>query len=360
MSSPSNGKRYSTLNGVQSAKRKTTDMEQIASSNQMKITDLNPDCLEHIFKYLHIKDLLNVADSRKSLKDAVDQAFTSKYDGNSISILLKPTIITAINIKLKNGHQEEAETFSCILKFLRGFGKLITALSIEFSFSMHLNQQIRITELRHYINEYCIETLTELKIDSYERGTLPLSKPFVNLKKLVLYNKSVDEFIDLNRSFPKLDCLHLKFISKFNRECFEVHIPHLKEFLIVIRDMTFATNFLRLNPQIKFLKFYAVTKSEDPSILEFINEYLQLKELHVFFWEMNRSWMGWIQVFMKQHTSLDKMTIQCWKIDFMKMTKGATDEIEILDILLPDLNGWRLSTSIKCRNCWIDLVRTNI
>lgn len=41
-------------------------------SKMLKITDLNPDSLEHILKYPHFKDLINAADFGKSLKDAVD------------------------------------------------------------------------------------------------------------------------------------------------------------------------------------------------------------------------------------------------------------------------------------------------
>lgn len=43
------------------------------------INDVNIDCLEEIFKYLKLKDLLNIADSSKRLRRAASFIFSSTY-----------------------------------------------------------------------------------------------------------------------------------------------------------------------------------------------------------------------------------------------------------------------------------------
>lgn len=62
--------RQRAQNTEPSSKRKkreeVVEPNESEAGEEMKITDLNADCLEHIFKYLSFKDLLNVADSRKS------------------------------------------------------------------------------------------------------------------------------------------------------------------------------------------------------------------------------------------------------------------------------------------------------
>lgn len=152
-------KRYLTRSAVQLAKRKTADIE-LRTPNKEKIIDLNMDCVEHILKYLYINDLLHVADSRKSLNDAVKHAFKSKYKKHvSIGI----DFGARIEVQMKNGHNEKHFTFGTILKFLRCFGELITTVDIVFCLDVYGNKD-KINEFWHYMSEYCSETLTELHI----------------------------------------------------------------------------------------------------------------------------------------------------------------------------------------------------
>lgn len=44
-----------------------------------RIIDVNFDCLEHIFQFLDIEDLINVAEANKQLKVAADVVFNHKY-----------------------------------------------------------------------------------------------------------------------------------------------------------------------------------------------------------------------------------------------------------------------------------------
>lgn len=44
-----------------------------------KIVDLNEDCLEHIFKYLNLPDLINIFETNGRFSLAASNAFYSKY-----------------------------------------------------------------------------------------------------------------------------------------------------------------------------------------------------------------------------------------------------------------------------------------
>lgn len=351
-----------TTKTVQSAKRMATDIELTASSDQMKITELNPDCLEHIFKYLHLKDLLNIADARKSLQDPVNQAFISKYHGKTIVSICpsSPLSDPSMHIVTIDGcKSEDVYSFGAILKFLRYFGKKNTALKIVFRPSMHGKLQNRITELCNYINEYCTETLTELELLFSERGFIPLLKPFRKLETLALSDVPVDDLLDLNRCFPKLCWLKLYSIPEFIPNCFQahlLHLPHLKVLLISpIVEETFVKICLQLNPQLEILEIIGVSNSWDPSILDFVNEnILQLKELRIVYsgllWYKFELWLVRLKTFIKQHTSLDKVTVRMWKT-----------ETEMLGIVPYEIYGWHNISSIthKYGGRTIVLVRTN-
>lgn len=62
------------------------DLAELAEMlpQQLNITDIIIDCMYHIFDYLELEDLLNVADSCKALCHIASQIFESKYAGNKI------------------------------------------------------------------------------------------------------------------------------------------------------------------------------------------------------------------------------------------------------------------------------------
>lgn len=58
---------------------------------QLNITNINHDCMNNIFEYLELEDLLNVADTCMTLRDVASQFFEWKYSGNKI-VGIGPTV----------------------------------------------------------------------------------------------------------------------------------------------------------------------------------------------------------------------------------------------------------------------------
>lgn len=55
-------------------------MELTSTVSESKmITDLNTDCMEYIFNYLELKDLLSLADSSKGFYTSLCSVFKKKY-----------------------------------------------------------------------------------------------------------------------------------------------------------------------------------------------------------------------------------------------------------------------------------------
>lgn len=50
-----------------------------AAADQLKLTNLIDDCLEHIFMFLDVDDMLSIADTSKQLKTAADTVFARKF-----------------------------------------------------------------------------------------------------------------------------------------------------------------------------------------------------------------------------------------------------------------------------------------
>lgn len=254
-------------------------MEQI---NGMKFTELDIDCLEAIFQYLSIEDLLNVADSNKVLKQAADLTFQLKHGKSTLLIQNKffpynwcdgfkggEAIIDSRCLAdlieqdwpLRPKHLKET------LQILRCFGHKISILMIRIPENIHIqNSAAFLTSFGHivtYIKDYCIETLKQLYIESKAGGTLALfEKQFPNVHSVFVQSSDVSNF-SLNDIFPQMS--RLTYCK--NNSCkvsdfidIQKHFPKLKNFEIAVDSASSAYEIIpsiqgviRLNPQIQSL-----------------------------------------------------------------------------------------------------------
>lgn len=261
-------------------KRRKTEVitEPNETPDQMKITGMNDDCLEHIFKQLKLIDLLNVADSRKSLKDGIDQAFRSKYGKCHVHINIGVRRMEIYEDK----NTIEIYDFGSSLKFLRCFGKFTSALKIHNTMYAR-GQQKRRRELDRYMNEHCTETLKKLTIsDALKCAIAGVKQPFTNVEKLRIDGRLGRKLSNFNRWFPKLKHLKLYTRSVTDSQCIEVHLPHLKS-LGIDKFYGFQLenilNCFRLNSQLQTLR---IKKLYTPNVLKSASEELpHLEKLYV-------------------------------------------------------------------------------
>lgn len=159
--------------------------EAVASKMvKTKLTDVNGDCLEKIFMYLNLDDLLNIAHTNKQLKFAADLAFARKF-GKCVMLLyihrvewnskffLFPNTVCIIDLQTS-------------LRLLRCFGHLLSHLDIRCS-SDFPNASYKLTR---YANEYCSESLTKIEFGAMKNVNdtfQSLSKPFVTVENIRFY-----------------------------------------------------------------------------------------------------------------------------------------------------------------------------
>lgn len=252
------------------------------SLHNMKLTDLNIDCLEGILEYVKIRDLFNVADSNKRLRHASKFVFLRKY-----GICKFRFICESKSIKPRPVRWEELiriNDLKSILQLLRNFGALIYGI-IYYDFN-HKNTGQYIID---YINEFCSASLEEIFISMYDHFILNRwKKPFTRLKIITI---KVPDYIRPNnndcliRLFPKLQ--NLTLFSKCAPQCFihsgyiANHFPHLEYFTLNGRDnrdckkdekcTKMVKTFLIMNPQLKYFHMECANQSEI-NILQMFDE----------------------------------------------------------------------------------------
>lgn len=263
--------------------------EQNASST--RLTDVNDDCLERIFLYLNLDDLLNIVHTNKQLKNAADLAFSRKYDGTKSKIFVDSF---HFSIEL-NGNPVRLISLHNPYRLLRSFGHLLSNLVV------HTQKVVS------YVNEYCFESATEISFYKMSKADFNgLQKLFANVEVLSLISCILgSKVMQLNSRFPKIRMLKLIRLEA-QPKCIKVHFPYLEQLEIkgalptarindtlsvlqlnpqlrrLILDTDYTTTFLRTAsmhlPSLQHLDIHCVRKD----FTDFDNEFANFAQLKVF------------------------------------------------------------------------------
>lgn len=239
-------------------------------SQKMKLTDLNIDCLENVFEYLKLGDLINVATANKRLNKAAEFVFARDYNRKRIIF----EVISQYKILETDGNSFiYISDLRTSLKMIRCFGHLISiaeCFATDFETEQHI---------RNYINKYCSKSLTSIRIGVDLYGW---EKPFPRVEKVELINCEIDSKYSIDGLFPNvrdlvIECnnIEMSFFGNPN------HLPQLKRVHISLEKCDDAiVPFLRLNPQIEFI---TINVQEICSISsEISNAFEALKNLQEF------------------------------------------------------------------------------
>lgn len=251
----------------------------------MNITDVNNDCLEKVFRYLSLGDLLNVADSSKHLRAAAELTYSYKYGKKQLYIF---ELAIEWDQDIEIGDEINIKDWKRSYQILRCFGHLISKLDIWMLLSFVVfkkwpgKEKCR-TLFEHfisYVNEYCANSLTEIKILGNMDGTWDhLKKPFRLVDKLHMGGGFEKDL--LPKLFPNVRslvfdctwCTGFVSIDSFNFPCLEnmdlIYPSHHHGVDIVSKHCGRLYSFLRSNPQLQSLTLPTIANE---NFLQTINE----------------------------------------------------------------------------------------
>lgn len=260
------------------------EVSTITESSSIEITDVNVDCLEHVFKHLNLDDLVNVANTNSWVRTATGWTIAHKFDKKTVILRNISMLQTSQQMYIWGSTDEILITnLKKSLHFLRCFGHLVTKLEISHLLVAKKYQ----TYISHYISKYCIN-LIEITFSSCTEDTFAMLKNvFTNVQKVRFVDCQLgSEMSQLNELFPNLLSLEFNgFNEVFDRTCIAVQFPHLEQFatnLIVANEkygfgMENVINAIKMNPKIQSLHIHW---DNDQQFFENVNE--QLKNLHTF------------------------------------------------------------------------------
>lgn len=298
----------------------------IESNQRMTIAHLNNDCLIHLFSYLNLTDLTNVAEANVHLAKSACNVFWYKFRAHEILYCCRRK-----NYLINNDVSAcNAIEFSLMLEH---FGKSILKLAINFDLQLPGNYKFIFEALQNN----CHTTLMELFLIALP--SYGLSKTFSNLRKLKLFSPDIHHsFSEINRWFPELNSLYLIETRSFWEHSSVVQFVPKLQYLGYRRDGSLFTEnslaklgeFVHLNPQLKSLM---------------LNE-LYTGELHTLFQEFTPDQFANIEEF-EVWTSYSFSTIpipmgnlKVLKVHFygdtIVMTKTLPPSVESFELYIPD------------------------
>lgn len=218
------------------------------NANSSKITDINIDCLEAIFSYLSLVDLLNVADSNNYLREAAAVVFVQKFGKKPVQFngmracrSRKISIRSKLFVRdLKSG-----------LQLMRCFGQSVSRLEISDEYSSKYRTHVYVY-IFQYIYQFC-KLLASIKFQM-----LPRNKAFKYLRKPFRKVESVEFFCcyleknltPFNILFPNVRSLKIDFCNVSDYRCIEQRFNRL-EHLQLSTSRENIQSVLLLNPDLK-------------------------------------------------------------------------------------------------------------
>lgn len=212
---------------------------------QTNINNVNIDCLEEIFKYLNLKDLLNIGDSSKRLRKAASFIFACTYQpkihiihsifyGWRIKYYQSWNNTADSEIMEKLEKSQKLHTLKTCLQLLRCFGNRITFLDITYNASTDCRKKFSESYITAYkrlvshVNEYCYESLKTIKTYGCPQGAFDqMKKPFLKVESFIT-SACILKTNLWNTLFPQLRNLDYNHYSETitgNRKLISEYIP---------------------------------------------------------------------------------------------------------------------------------------
>lgn len=238
---------------------------------EMTLENLCVDCLEEIFSYLPLRDLLNVADSSKTLKLVAGLVFSLQHGKRILRI-------DGFTTRFDN-YRNNWTLFTADLKFMfqliRCFGHTVSRMEIILKHDQIDNMELLDTNFEHlmcYVKTFCNETLTEFTLLGVDRedlngsslhhfaepfpnvhsvcvqspmsNTISLTELFPKMRRLTYHCVKMEELLSIRSDLQSLDHLEIKtfYVRNMSEEWerWERWDPLLKQSILQLRSLSLS------------------------------------------------------------------------------------------------------------------------
>lgn len=235
--------------------------------NGTQFIDLCDDVILEIFSNLHVVDFLKLLEACSEFSFLINSSFRRKYGECEFGMMSTNFIETDIIHEYPDDKRIEIYALRRLKEIISQFGHLITRIGAT-------NQYIRDSQskdINRFIQEYCANTLTHLKLDFIKENTFQtFTVSLSNLEELsFLVNVECVKkgVLALNELAPNLKRLSVRLYTHTDYSFIECEFPHLEHLFfgvsgpsIVFQQREQIDGILKKNPQIKSIEIHAFPK----------------------------------------------------------------------------------------------------
>lgn len=207
----------------------TTDGADSDEKIPTQLDDVNTDCLRHIFEFLTLRELINVAEAVHTFSFPAAEAFSRRHRTSKIEVLGTSKLI--LNMCRDEYVRIDGPT---ALLALEHFGARISHISANFDAFEFVDHQYR-HSIDLAILKHCTDSLINFEVHfCIESHFQTIIKPFQNVQHLLLNGCMLnDRFAQLNVWFPNVVTLKLAGIWLSQPMVIAVTFEHLTDLCII-------------------------------------------------------------------------------------------------------------------------------
>lgn len=215
--------------------------KQETQIDSAKITDVNEDCLEHIFRYLNLTDLNNVAASHAHFVSTAHRVYNIVHrhkmviisdSGHQVTASKSNSMSTSTSMKI------EMEMVNVTpATYLRNFGHLVLDLTLDYISLNGKENGHHWREIERMVFKCSLKTLFKLTLQNCQGNVMEeIREPFEKTKKLRVYGHINNDIkmIQFSKWFPNIDSLKLDNAALCSDACFKGVFRALKKIQILI------------------------------------------------------------------------------------------------------------------------------
>lgn len=229
------------------------------------ITNTCYECLQHVFDYLDLKSLLNVAGTCRKLQTAVATKFEHKFGKKRIVISTGYSNQDKAELDVCGNYIRVSGIKFC-LPLLRCFGAQMTDIVVFYSSTYWDTRPKHIHCIDQYISGFCADTLAGLTLRGDGDQELSPGRPFKNVKNLDIYKIFLRNGLSsIGGAFPNLRSLSINSVEygNSNDSTSALHLPHLEHLSISLsRSENRIERLLQANHQLQSLEITILNSYE--------------------------------------------------------------------------------------------------
>lgn len=241
-------KKHRINNRIVSVKEaKQCHQPDVKRSEPPNLNTLSAECLQKVFKQLHLRDLISVAEVNVRFKRNAEEVFKSTYQTTYLNVFELIEGDDSFHPKWFQLHWLRRKFYELFEQMLRNFGPLIKSLRLEDPdpssdlFGSPLNEE----KLFKLTQKYCpsLKELTLCRLGYDEWLDIELRPMFSGLEKLHLDGDVSDKFIELlsdcrelkhlrvdggragvwvDYKFPKLESFEITYFREYDDKQFDL------------------------------------------------------------------------------------------------------------------------------------------